>query len=122
MRGFKDNEKLSELRPSAVEKRLFTDVRSGSIVVMKRGIVEDVLEKRLTKTSGNDRYGVITIDDLFMIVPAPRNNYGVQEEGEDLVETKFGKLRVFFVKGITRSSILHRKKYPYPKISRVSVH
>lgn len=69
-----------------------------------------------------------TIEDMFLIVPVLEN-----EEGEASLDTKYGKLKVFFSNELhkfqsyagrktpqARALLLSHKKYPYPKVSKTS--
>lgn len=67
------------------------------------------------------------IEKLFLIVPVER----LDMEGEIKIETKYGKLLVFFCNQLDqfqsygqekpKGLLLHHGKFPYPKVSRVSV-
>lgn len=71
------------------------------------------------------KYGVL-IEDLFLVVPVAKKD----EEGETDLNTKEGKLRVFFVSQlyefhqyastIPTALLLSHKKFPYPKVNKVS--
>lgn len=76
--------------------------------------------------------GGLKIEDLFLVIPVSAEH----GEGDSFLETKFGKLRVFFCNmlhqmqaheyarslGMTEPKVLllSHKKYPYPKISTPS--
>lgn len=80
---------------------------NGNRVILERWLLEEVLEKRIKN------FGV-KIEDLFLVLPAPGGF-----EGDDFVETNFGRLRVFFSRGIedTNVRLLHRSRYDYPKLA-----
>lgn len=88
----------------------FSKVNIGNIVLINKQILFETLEKRIYENH-------VKIEDLFLLCKAPEN-----EEGEQLVDTPYGKLRVFFVKDerIKKSWLLHKSRFPYPKISKVS--
>lgn len=67
------------------------------------------------------------VDKLFLVVPVER----LDMEGETKINTKYGKLLVFFCHQLDQFQaygkekptglLLHHGKFPYPKVSRVSV-
>jgi hypothetical protein len=87
----------------------FAKVNAGDIVIFNKALLFELLEERITVNK-------LKIEDLFLLCRAPNG-----EEGEQLVDTPYGKLRIFFInKPLKSSHLLHRKKYDYPKISKVS--
>jgi hypothetical protein len=72
------------------------------------------------------KQGGLKIEDLFLVVPVSERN----SEGEIFLETKYGKLRTFFVnelfefhrydRSIPKALLLSAKKFNYPKISKIS--
>lgn len=88
----------------------FSKENSGNIVLMNKTLLYEIIEKRIYETK-------CKMEDLFLLCKAP-NGF----EGEDDVQTPYGKLKVFFLKDGWRgkSWLLNRKKFPYPKISKVS--
>ena len=69
--------------------------------------VEDILALRLFK------FGV-KIKDLFLCCPIP--NEGDWKELDYDLETKYGRLKVFFVKDVDLKTnlLLHKDKFSYP--------
>ena len=82
----------------------------SNIVLMSKQLLYEIIEKRIYETK-------CKMEDLFLLCKAPGGL-----EGEQQVDTPYGKLRVFFLKDGWRgkSWLLNKKKYPYPKISQVS--
>lgn len=78
------------------------------------------------------KLGGLKIEDLFLVVPV-NSEHG---EGDSFLETKFGRLKVFFCnilhqmqkfeymkshgRAVPKVLLLSHKKYPYPKISTPS--
>ena len=86
----------------------FAKIVAGDLVIINKTILFEILEKRTSQG--------IKVEDLFLLCKAPNG-----QEGEDLVETPYGKLRVFFINADLRHTrLLHKSKYNYPSISKVS--
>lgn len=83
-------------------------------------MLEEKIEKAMRATRDLNY-----IDKMFLIIPVPKNN-----EGEDFVETKYGRLRVFFCSELMefhkyevstpKALLLSHEKFEYPKVSKVS--
>lgn len=87
----------------------FSKINAGNIVIINKQILFEIIEKRIYETK-------VKIEDLFLLCKAPNG-----QEGEQTVDTPYGKLRVFFInKDLETSWLLHKKKYNYPVISKVS--
>lgn len=87
----------------------FSKVHLGDIVLLNKQILFEIIEKRIYETK-------VKIEDLFLLCKAPNGL-----EGEQLIDTPYGKLRVFFInKDLRKSWLLHKSKYEYPKISKIS--
>lgn len=87
----------------------FSQVNAGSIILINKAVLFEIIEKRIYETK-------VKIEDLFLLCKAPNDL-----EGEQDVDTPYGKLKVFFIKqDLKKSWLLHKSKYDYPKISKVS--
>lgn len=87
----------------------FASVRAGDVVILNKQLLFDIIEKRINESK-------VKIEDLFLMCKAPNGL-----EGDQKVDTPYGKLRVFFINKDLRSSwLLHTSKYNYPVISKIS--
>lgn len=72
----------------------------GLTVILPRWLIDEVLEKRLGQG--------IKLDELFLLLP-------YEEDHDSTIETKFGKLKVFFCKQYQGNPIiLCTRKYKHP--------
>jgi hypothetical protein len=76
----------------------------GQQVAATRVWIDDVLQVRV------DRMG-LKIEDLFLVVKSP-----LEEEGDTIINTRYGNLKVFFTNSVPegKSFILHKSKFEYP--------
>lgn len=87
----------------------FAQVNVGDLVIINKAVLFPILEERIYRDG-------LKIHDLYLLCRAPNG-----EEGEDLVKTPYGSLRVFFIRThIGGTRLRHVAKIPYPKISKVS--
>lgn len=87
----------------------FIDLRTlhKHSVIINQVELEEVLIKRHVEQG-------IPIEDLFLVVNARPYEFSLK------IDTKFGKLIVFAVNDCPQNLLLHHKKFPYPKINKVS--
>jgi len=80
---------------------------NGVQIAVTRAWIEDVLRMRIEVNQ-------LKIEDLFMVTQAPKETL----EGDSFIETKYGKLRVFWRNDMPENKlaqILHTLKYKYPQ-------
>jgi len=80
---------------------------NGVQIAVTRAWIEDVLRMRI-------EVNLLKIEDLFMVTRAPSETL----EGDSFIETKYGKLRVFWRNDMPENKlaqILHTAKYKYPQ-------
>lgn len=80
---------------------------SGVQIAVTRQWIEDVLRMRIETN-------LLKIEDLFMVTQAPKETL----EGDSFIETKYGRLRVFWRNDMPvdkLAQILHISKWKYPQ-------
>lgn len=65
--------------------------------------IEDFLEHRLSNFA-------VKLEDLFAVIKIPKEMYPI----DTYLETKFGRLKIFFTPETDRNWLLHRSRFNYP--------
>src|SRR6266446_3755258 len=93
--------------------------RGAPKIAIDEWIINETLEKALFKSIKI----TLTINDLFLVIP-------YSEDGVIDLETKYGKLKTFYVKELhefqkygrqtPQALLLSHKRFSYPSISRIA--